>query len=41
MRSVVYSYSNEIPNKFAADVKERQRQASYDVLVTQASKKTV
>ena len=23
-KSVVYSHSNEIPNKFAADVKERQ-----------------
>ena len=34
---VVYSYSNEIPNKFAVDVTERQDRASDDILVTQAS----
>ena len=36
-KSVVYSHSNEIPDKFAIYVKERKRQASYDVLVTQTS----
>ena len=34
-KSVVYSHLNEIPNKFVVDVKAGQ--ASYDVLVTQAS----
>ena len=36
-KSVVYSHSNEIPNRFAVDIKERQVRNSYDVLVTQAS----